>query len=84
MICKTCGIAGDMIAVARRKKSLPFESLFLIQGDTSKSAPTVEVIRSVASLYHGMCAGEHHCDCQHKIDLEGKTLDGEAGRQSSE
>lgn len=68
MICKSCQIAGDMVAVARDK----FEDEFLnIEGI---EVYTKEAVRSVAHLFHGLCKGSGHCDCQHKVDFEGKAL----------
>lgn len=67
MICKTCQIAGDMVAEARKMELnaviAPLSGIEL--GDA---------VRSVAHVFHGVCKGSTHCDCQHKIDFEGKAL----------
>lgn len=69
MICKPCGVAGDIVAVARDEfqvgEALNIEGL---------AVGTRVTLRTVASLYHGLCKGSQHCDCQHKIDFEGKAI----------
>lgn len=76
MICKKCQIAGDLVAEARtmdlRADLLTSASCEITIGDT---------IRSVAHLFHGLCKGSTHCDCQHKVDFEGKVINGETARQ---
>lgn len=68
MICKTCQIAGDMVAEARGK----FDGEIInVENDL---VITKEAVRSVAHLFHGLCKGNTHCDCQHKVDFEGKAL----------
>lgn len=52
MICKPCGVAGDMVVLFRGKNH---------DG----------TVLPVANMLHGMC---NNCDCQHKIDFEGKTV----------
>jgi hypothetical protein len=68
MICKTCQIAGDMVAVARDK--FENEDIYIQEFPMD----TKEAVRSVAHLFHGLCKGSTHCDCQHKVDFEGKAL----------
>jgi hypothetical protein len=91
MICKPCQIAGDMVAEARsmnlgveeiRIKANPFTAPEVIEGIAAEFflAPTKEAVRSVAHLFHGLCKGSGHCDCQHKVDFEGKTISN--GRQA--
>lgn len=83
MICRTCGIAGEMIGVAR-EWNVPTNVIMYVGPD-----PTVirikDNLRAVASLYHGKCKGSTHCDCQHKIDFEGKTVQKESnnGREAT-
>lgn len=74
MICKTCQIAGDMVAVARDWNT--YEVIYI--QDILEEVETKEAVRSVAHLFHGICKGSTHCDCQHKVDFEGKLIDGEA------
>ena len=67
MICKPCGVAGDMVVLFRGKNH---------DG----------TVLPVANMLHGMC---NNCDCQHKIDFEGKTVQkesengGETAREST-
>jgi hypothetical protein len=68
VICKTCGIAGDLVAEARSR-----ELTAMIRVEDFK-VPIKEAVRSVAHLFHGLCKGPGHCDCQHKVDFEGKTI----------
>ncbi len=70
MICKTCQIAGDMVAEARSINEA--ETIHI--ADISEWVSTKEAVRSVAHLFHGLCKGHTHCDCQHKVDFEGKAL----------
>jgi hypothetical protein len=70
MICKNCQIAGDMVAVAR---SFNDTEILYIQ-DVLEEVSTKDAVRSVAHLFHGLCKGSTHCDCQHKVDFEGKAL----------
>lgn len=73
MICKTCAIAGDMVAEARDWNDT--EMLNIQSAHTSVfMVSTKEAVRSVAHLFHGLCKGSTHCDCQHKVDFEGKAL----------
>lgn len=74
MICKPCAVAGDMVAVVREK---PVLNVPLNLGSFAgiDSIESHEAIRAVAYLYHGLCKG---CDCQHKIDFEGKTVNEKA------
>jgi hypothetical protein len=73
MICKTCQIAGDMVAVARDWVD---GEVLTVDGvlRAGVNVPTKEAVRSVAHLFHGLCKGHGHCDCQHKVDFEGKAL----------
>lgn len=76
MICKRCQIAGDLVAEARQMNpglSLPY-LLRLSENDTDFDVSLKEAVRSVAHVFHGLCKGSSHCDCQHKIDFEGKTI----------
>jgi stage V sporulation protein SpoVS len=66
MICKKCQIAGDLVAEARKMNDVP---IFTIDNVTVHQA-----VRSVAYVFHGLCKGPGHCDCQHKVDFEGKTI----------
>lgn len=73
MICKSCAIAGDMVAEARGIHS--GEALNIESGHpTPYIVSTKEAVRSVAHLFHGLCKGPSHCDCQHKVDFEGKSI----------
>lgn len=60
MICKPCGVAGDLVAVFRENK-----------GNVTFHAP----LRMIAGELHTMCKGSTHCDCQHMIDTEGKAIE---------
>lgn len=73
MICKTCAIAGDLVAEARNWRS---DEVISIGNPRVLEVPipTKEAVRSVAHLFHGLCKGSTHCDCQHKVDFEGKAL----------
>lgn len=70
MICKRCQIAGDMVAEAR---SMDTAAPVWMQSDPDPFT-VKEAVGSVAHLFHVMCKGSGHCDCQHKIDFEGKTI----------
>ena len=72
MICKPCGVAGDLVAVARDNNSFEDE-LIKVDLDTVTACAiyTKEAVRSVAHLFHGLC---NDCDCQHKVDFEGKAI----------
>jgi hypothetical protein len=73
MICKRCQVAGDLVAEARDIHS--GEALDIASGHpTPYVVSTKEAVRSVAHLLHGRCKGSGHCDCQHKVDFEGKTI----------
>lgn len=72
MICKKCQIAGDMVAEARTLPNLD-APIYSITKDTLP-VPTKEAVRSVAHMFHGLCKGHGHCDCQHKVDFEGKSI----------
>jgi hypothetical protein len=37
-----------------------------------------EAVGSVAHVFHGLCNGPTHCDCQHKVDFEGKSIQKES------
>lgn len=77
MICKTCQIAGDMVAETRNW--VDGEKLNIQTDHTTVfQVPTKEAVRSVAHLFHGLCKGSGHCDCQHKVDFEGKLVSGKA------
>lgn len=67
MICKPCNVAGDLVAIARQNENFYHTVLHL---DVS----TKEAISEIAHLYHGLCKGRSHCDCQHKVDFEGRTI----------
>ncbi len=77
MICKKCQIAGDLIAEARTMDLHPGQALSIGEEWVS----TKETIRSVAHLFHGQCRGSTHCDCQHKVDFEGKVINGKKAGQ---
>lgn len=92
MICKSCGVAGDLIAIARKqkfKKSLTVRVRFddnkvaKARFEQWENVPTEEAVRSVAMLYHGICSGRTHCDCQHFIDFEGRLINAQ-GQESGE
>jgi hypothetical protein len=65
MICKPCGIAGDLAAVAGDNDGFSLERIILDPGRFD--FPTDAVVRTVAHLYHGLCKGKTHCDCQHFV-----------------
>lgn len=67
MICKSCSIAGELVTAARG--IVPGTTLYIDVRGRLVDIPAKEAVRSVAHLYHGLCKG---CDCQHKIDFEGK------------
>lgn len=72
MICKPCGVAGDLVAAARDENGFEDEIISIRIDDlTGTSVPTQEVVRSVAHLYHGVCKG---CDCQHRVNFEPNKL----------
>lgn len=58
MICKPCSVAGDTVAELREMHEITIEK------------DTVDWVRE----QHNSCKGKTHCDCQHKIDFEGKTI----------
>lgn len=72
MICKTCAIAGDMVAEARKMNLTVALDLGSFGG--IDSIELGDAVRSVAHVFHGVCKGSTHCDCQHKVDFEGKAL----------
>lgn len=67
MICKTCAIAGDMVAEVRDKPILNTPAVV----SASAELDVHDAVRIVAHIFHGLCIG---CDCQHKIDFKGKTI----------
>lgn len=80
MICKPCNVAGDLVAVSRQQNNFEDGVIFISKSRREPLAgfPTKNALAAVAELYHGICKGKSHCDCQHKIDFEGRTIqDGE-------
>lgn len=58
MVCKPCSVAGDMVQVFRNSSTVLPKS----------------IVHNLAIDYHDLCKGHEHCDCQHKIDFEGKAI----------
>jgi hypothetical protein len=79
VICKKCQIAGDLIAETRGTSDFYIPLL-------GHEAPVSfrQMIDAVAQRFHKQCKESTHCDCQHKIDWEGKVIKGgkEAGQPS--
>lgn len=74
MICKPCNVAGDLVAISRQENNFKDEVINLRTTESTR-----DVIAAVAHTYHGLCKGRSHCDCQHKVDFEGRTIqNGEA------
>lgn len=78
MICKRCQIAGDMVAEAR---SMDLNAALEYDNSSFAGIDSIsirEAVGSVAHLFHGLCKGSGHCDCQHKVDFEGKSIQKES------
>lgn len=76
MICKPCNVAGDLVAISRQNENFKDEALGLRRSPQSGTyyVNTHEAVKAIAHLYHGLCKGRSHCDCQHKVDFEGRTI----------
>jgi hypothetical protein len=75
MICKPCGVAGDLIAEARKMDFAPNVVMTLVESNAGVNQIRIHnAVRSVAHLFHGKCPGSTKCDCQHIVDMEGKRI----------
>lgn len=73
MICKSCQLAGDMVAATREMDIAPNIVMMLVESHAGTNQIRIHnAVRSVAALFHGKCKGSTHCDCQHIVDMEGK------------
>lgn len=76
MICKSCQLGGDLVAHTRKMGIEP-NTVFLLIGWADDTYVGIQsAIRTVAHFMHGKCQGVTHCDCQHKVDMEGKAING--------
>lgn len=66
MICSNCRVAADIITRGR-EAGFENEDMYVQEFPLD----TIETLRSVASLFHGLCKGSTHCDCQHIVDWSG-------------
>lgn len=83
MICKPCGVAGDMIALVREQDILG-STVIPIQWACDYIGVHASA-KALADYLHGMCKGSTHCDCQHQVDLEGKYIEREtSGKLTSQ
>ncbi len=77
MICKSCQLGGDLVAHTRKMDIRPNTVFLLIGwGNGDIHVGIQAAIRTVAHFLHGKCQGATHCDCQHKVDMEGKAING--------
>lgn len=67
MICRDCCLGGELIAAKRRLNDKDFPDLAKAEFEALAD------IVGLAMFFHSLC--ENKCDCQHKIDLEGNTID---------
>lgn len=67
MICSNCGVAGDLI---KARRTLPEKFV------TGENGYRGRDLINNAQFLHQQCKGDTHCDCQHKIDVEGKMVQG--------
>jgi hypothetical protein len=70
VICNNCQVAADIITRGR-EAGFKEEEVMTAVGRGFEGTPTASILRSVASLFHGICKGSGHCDCQHIIDWSG-------------
>lgn len=68
-ICKPCSVAADLVSVWRDRED-EREKLLYVK-DVLQAIPFTNFIAPLASRLHSLC---HNCDCQHKLDWEGKTV----------
>ena len=84
MICKPCGLAGDLVQQyrnSREKGEIKNESVLSLPSAYSPTVVLVDfrdVIENLSEHLHSLCGNS--CDCQHAIDFEGKSIsfDGKA------
>lgn len=70
MICKKCAVAADIVTIARTENFDGVMILPLVSSSQDKAhIETKEVARGLARMYHGLCKGGTHCDCQHYVVL---------------
>lgn len=84
MICKPCGLAGDLVQQYRNSKEkgeIKRETVLVFPDPYSASTIHAffgDVVENMAEYLHSICGNS--CDCQHAIDFEGKSIsfDGKA------